>query len=174
MVTPAHRAAPTAPVRPLPRGAAEVAAWYRNHLGWTVHVVDAGVHLVLTAGLVAFEVPAHQAPAVLARLTGLGAAGPALRTGTDRVAFLCDVNDAVFTQADMPVGIRHLRAPTSLPLPSPRPSYAWFVAPDPDHRWLPSATAVLHAVRGAVAAAARAVAHQEVPVHRLWQVRARK
>ncbi|MFT7841757.1 hypothetical protein Q5530_36950 [Saccharothrix sp. BKS2] len=169
----AHQDAEAARVRPLPCGAAEVAKWYRSRLGWPVEVVDRGVHLLLTGGLVGFEVPGHQAGGVVERLTDFGAVGPALRIGErdGRVVFLCDVNDAVFAQSEMPVGTRYLRAPVSLPLPSPRPSQSWFVAPEPNRPWLPSAGAVLHAVRAAAAAAAGAMACRQVPVHRLEPVR---
>ncbi|WP_367129228.1 hypothetical protein [Saccharothrix sp. HUAS TT1] len=138
---------------PVPNGADGVAEWYRRRLGWHVEVEGGEVRLPLTGGLVAFEVPVHLAEAVLTRLADLGATRPALRTGErgDRVAFLCDANDSVFTQADMPVGVAHLRSPKSLRLPG-TPT-AWFSAPEPDRGWLPSAGAVLHAVRRTLAAA---------------------
>ncbi|MFT7837095.1 hypothetical protein Q5530_13180 [Saccharothrix sp. BKS2] len=159
MTIQAHRTETATAIRQPRRGATGAAEWYRHNLGWPVDIAGGGVHLILTGGLAAFEVPAHLAGGVLRRLSDLGAVGPVLRTGTDndRVAFLCDVDDIVFAQADMPLGVRCPRMGAALPLPSPRPSKSWLVAPDPDRRWLPSASAVLHAVRHTTAAAARAV-----------------
>ncbi|MDU0293036.1 hypothetical protein [Saccharothrix longispora] len=175
MTSRAHRVEATAPAHPQRRGANEVAEWYRFRLGWPVETTDSGVDLTLTGGLVAFEVPAHLAGGVLKRLTELGAVGPALRTGVgnDRVTFLCDVNDIVISQADVPLGVRYLRVGTVLPLPSPRPSVAWFVAPDPDRGWLPSASAVLHAVWRTTTAAAR-VMSSGFPVRHVGQARPRR
>lgn len=176
MTTRAQRAAAVAvPVHPARRGATEVAAWYRRHLGWPVETAEDGVSLSLTGGLTAIEVPAHLAGGVLNRLTDLGVVGPALRTGraNDRVTFLCEVDDVVLAQADMPTGVRHLRVGGALALPSPRPSETWLVAPDPGRRWLPSASAVLHAVRRTTAAAARAMS-PGFPAHRGGRAGARR
>ncbi|XVS67734.1 hypothetical protein ACQPYE_17290 [Actinosynnema sp. CA-299493] len=175
MTTQAHQVEVVTPVRPTRRGADEVAEWYRHHFGWPVDIVDGGVNLILTSGLVGFELPVHFARGVLARLVDLGAVGPALRTGVhnDRVAFLCDVDELVLAQADVPLGVTYLRTGTALPLPSPRPSAAWLVAPDLGRRSLPTANAVLHAVRRAASEAARS-APLRSPGLRVGQARGRK
>ncbi|MGM1060357.1 hypothetical protein [Saccharothrix sp. Mg75] len=142
----------------------QCAVWYRTRLGWPVEVVDGDVQLSLTAGLTAFEVPAHLAPRVLGRLRSIGTGGPALRTGHGRVAFLCDADDLVLVRSDMPLGVAQLRASARLVLPRPDDAGAWVVSPELDRGVLPSARAVLHAITHVTAAAACEVSRR-APVH---------
>ncbi|MDQ2587984.1 hypothetical protein CKY47_29240 [Saccharothrix yanglingensis] len=107
----------------------QCAAWYRTRLGRPVEVVDGDVWLSLTAGLTAFEVPAHLVPRVLERMRSIGTGGPAPRTGHERVAFLCDADDLVLAQSDMPVEVAQLRASARLVLPRPGDAGAWVVCP---------------------------------------------
>ncbi|QFZ18606.1 hypothetical protein [Saccharothrix syringae] len=134
------------PAPPPAREAAAVAEWYRHRCRWPVEVVADEARLPLGGGVVAFKVPARLVAAVVARLTTQQALGPALRVADDRVVFLCDANDDVFSGMDLPVGVVHLRAPSKLVLPPPRLASCWLALPERDRTWLPSANAVFRAI----------------------------
>ncbi|WP_090105168.1 hypothetical protein [Lentzea jiangxiensis] len=126
-------------------------------MGWRTDADESGGRLLLGRGIVAIDVPASWAPAVRATLERVERCTPALLLATTepRVVFLAEADTSVLGQFQLPVGARFLTAPTMLRLPlastAEQGGTIWYCPPDPAHRWLFPAGAVLQAVESAAA-----------------------
>ena len=142
----------------VPRSFSRSAQWYSTMMGWRTEVDGAGVRLLLGRGIVAIDVPAAWATVVRATLERVERCTPALllATAEPRVVFLADADTSVLGQFQLPDGAKFLTAPAVLHLPelstSDTSSAFWYCPPDPAHRWLFPAGAVLQAVEAAASA----------------------
>lgn len=144
------------------------AIWYRERCIWPVEVVGDALVLPLGRGIVALDVPADRVPKMQKRLATNDIRTPALLVTKPgpRVVFLAEADEAVLGQYQMPVDVRFLSVPRALRLPLMHTGTSddrkWLWAPDPVHRWLPPAGAVLAAVNAATPFSLRA----DTRVHR--------
>lgn len=130
---------------------------YRRVFGWPVQRHGDGLRLVTGAGIGAVALPRGLSDRVLAGVARQGCEGPAVSVPTKHgavVILLVEADVLAPAESSLPDGVRVLTAGTAIPLPderSPHELTHWLVAPDPNHRWLPSLTAVLASIRSVVA-----------------------
>jgi hypothetical protein len=125
--------------------------WYRDQMGWSVHLVDGIPNLSLTHGMTGFLFPQSWFPIASSMMSTMDVQGPVIGfvdDTTPKAVALADTNDCVFSQTQMPAGVTLLRTPGLVPLP-PKDGVSWLLEPRPERRWLPSATAVLAVLQAA-------------------------
>ncbi|MET1073705.1 MAG: hypothetical protein ABWY11_13760 [Umezawaea sp.] len=130
---------------------AQALTWYRDQMGWDVHMADGAPALSLTHGMTGFLFPRKWFPLAASMMSTMDVQGPVvgfLDEVEPKAVALADTNDCVFSQAQMPPGVVLLRTPGQVPLP-PKAGADWLIEPHNERRWLPSATAVLAVLRSA-------------------------
>lgn len=128
------------------------AADCRRALGWEVIAQDGEPWLRLSWGMTAVLVSASRGSEVLRTCRERDQLAPVLEVfgNSPSWVFLTDDNGVVLAQDALPAGVRLLRSPSALPLPTPSIGMSrWIVPLALDHRWLPTLTTVLSTLRAA-------------------------
>jgi hypothetical protein len=137
-------------------GAAHVASSLEGlrSIGWPVQREDNHIVLCATSGFCAVLVPEGRSARVLALLQSVDAEGPVIgvRSPDPAYVFVAEADAVIEGETFTDVGATLVRAPQTVLLPSPAVDRSrwWVVAPHPTrHRWLPSVSTVLWALRRA-------------------------
>ncbi|GLY46839.1 hypothetical protein [Lentzea sp. NBRC 102530] len=148
------------------------ARWYREKMAWDTRKADNAVHLHLGSGTVAFDVPGDRMIHVHELLLRHDVSTPVMTVTSAlevRGVFLAEADGGVLGQFQMPVGVSYLTCPgvVELPLLDRLGQHRkWFVAPDPESRWLFPASAVLDAIIAATRPSSRPRWRAERPAPR--------